>query len=117
MFSIITMASSTTSPVARTIPSRVRILMENPKIYMIKKVPIKEMGMAMTGMRVVLQFLKNRKMMMTTRVKAIITVSCTSVMAFRMGRVSSKAYPTLISGGSSLLICSTRWYISSAIAM
>src|ERR1700744_828447 len=51
-FSITTMASSTTSPVASVMPNMVNELIENPKILMKAKVPINETGMVMAGMMV-----------------------------------------------------------------
>ena len=60
------MASSTTRPVARTMASRVRMLMENPAMYMMKKAPISDIGIAMTGIRVVRQFRRKMKMTRTT---------------------------------------------------
>ncbi len=49
MFSITTIASSTTIPVASTIPKRVRVLMEKLKSLTKAKVPISETGMVMVG--------------------------------------------------------------------
>ncbi len=64
------MASSTTKPMANTIPRSVSTLMEKSARYMTKNAPMSEMGMASTGIMVVRQSRKNRKMMSTTRPKA-----------------------------------------------
>jgi hypothetical protein len=77
-----TIASSTTNPIANTIANRVRILIENPKIYIIKNVPIREMGIATMGINVVLTFLRNRKITSTTKQNASAMVVRTSLMAF-----------------------------------
>src|SRR5258708_26708455 len=49
-FSTTTIASSTTIPIARTRPNSDRLLSENPKIAMKKKVPISDTGIATIGM-------------------------------------------------------------------
>ena len=54
-FSTTTIASSTTRPIASTMPSRLSMLSEKPKTYMIASVAISETGMAMVGMIVVRQ--------------------------------------------------------------
>src|SRR5207244_5346736 len=45
------MASSTTIPIARTMPKSERLLIENPKPFIAANVPISETGIAMRGMR------------------------------------------------------------------
>ena len=47
MFSITTIASSTTSPVASVIPNSVRVLIEKPSNFTKAKVPMSETGVAM----------------------------------------------------------------------
>ncbi len=64
-FSTTTMASSTTMPMARMRPRRVSMLSEKPKMSMAPKVPMSEMGTAMTGMSVARQFWSERN---TTRI-------------------------------------------------
>ena len=49
MFSITTMASSTTRPVASVIPNSVSVLIEKPKALTKAKVPISETGMVIAG--------------------------------------------------------------------
>src|ERR1700677_3965460 len=61
-FSITTMASSTTRPVASVMPNMVNELMEKSKILMNANVPIRETGMVMAGMIVARQSSKKRKM-------------------------------------------------------
>ena len=54
-FSVTTMASSTTIPIARTIPNNDNVLMLNPKSPMTANVPMSETGMVAAGIRVALQ--------------------------------------------------------------
>ena len=51
-FSTTKMASSTTIPMARIRPKRVRVLMENPASIIAAKVPMRETGIATAGIRV-----------------------------------------------------------------
>ncbi|MNC58629.1 hypothetical protein D3C75_1083690 [compost metagenome] len=52
MFSITTMASSTTNPVAMVNAISVRLLIEKPRKYMAAKVPINDSGTATLGIMV-----------------------------------------------------------------
>ncbi len=108
MFSITTMASSTTRPIASTMPSIVSTLMENPAMYMMKNDPMSEIGITTTGMSVVRQSRRNMKMIITTRMKAVITVSCTSAIDCRMYLVMSNPMASLMSGGRSAWMVSKR---------
>ena len=64
-FSTTTMASSTTIPMARISPSSVIMLSEKPNASITPKVPISDMGTAITGISVARQFCSDRK---TTRI-------------------------------------------------
>ena len=66
MFSITTMASSTTIPVARIMANRVRVLIEKPVTLMNAKVPRSETGMVSAGMRALRQPWRNTKITSTT---------------------------------------------------
>ena len=70
MFSIMTMASSTTKPVAMVRAIRVRLLMEKPARYMTPKVPTSESGTARLGMMVADSLRRNRKITITTSATA-----------------------------------------------
>ena len=70
MFSVITMASSTTSPTESTTARIDSTLIENPATYIRKNVPMSETGITMHGMSVTRQLRRKRKMMMMTRMKA-----------------------------------------------
>ena len=84
IFSVTTMPSSTTSPVASTMASSVKILMENPEKYIIKKVATSEIGMSISGRIAINQSLKKKKITSTTSVKEIINVSSTSLSDLRI---------------------------------
>ena len=57
-FSITTIASSTTSPVASVIPNNVSVLIENPSALTKMNVPIRDTGIAIAGMKVLRQSCK-----------------------------------------------------------
>ena len=81
IFSVTTIPSSTTNPVANTIASRVNTLIENPAKYMIKKVAIKEIGISIKGRMAINQFLKKKKITNTTNANEMTMVSFTSESA------------------------------------
>ena len=91
MFSITTIASSTTIPVASTIPKRVRVLIEKPNSLTKAKVPMSDTGMVMAGMSVLRQFWRNRNITRMTRTMASTSVSSTSLIDSRTTPTLSKA--------------------------
>ena len=101
-FSITTMASSTTSPVASVMPNRVSELMEKPNILMKAKVPISETGMVTAGMMVARQSSKKRKMTVMTMKTAKTSVTSTSRMESPTTVVESKAMAYCRPGGKFL---------------
>ena len=98
-FSITTMASSTTRPVASVMPKRVRVLIENPMSLTKKKVPTRETGIVTAGIRVLRQSWRNRNMVRTTKTMAMRSVSTTSQMDSLTTVVVSKAIPYRSPGG------------------
>jgi hypothetical protein len=66
MFSSITIASSTTRPIASTSASRVSVLMLKPRKYIIAKAPIRLTGMVTSGMIVARIERRKKKMIRTT---------------------------------------------------
>src|SRR5580698_714556 len=98
-FSITTIASSTTSPVASVMPKSVSELIENPKILMNANVPINDTGIVMAGITVARQSSKNRKMTMITMMIASLSVEITSVTESPITVVVSNATTYLIPGG------------------
>src|SRR4051794_25915598 len=78
IFSVTTIPSSTTKPVPSTIPSNVKMLMENPARYMIKNVATSEIGISIKGRSAISQLRKNINITSTTNPNAIPSVSSTS---------------------------------------
>ena len=98
IFSVTTIPSSTTNPVANTIASRVNTLIENPAKYMIKKVAIKEIGISIKGRMAINQFLKKKKITNTTNANEMTMVSFTSE--------SARLTLMVLSIGAGSLMCS-----------
>ena len=74
------MASSTTMPIASTMPKSVSVLMENPQAYMPAKVPISDTGTVSIGISVARQLCRNRYTTRNTSTMAsarVFTTSCT----------------------------------------
>ena len=66
MFSSITIASSTTSPIASTIASSVSVLIVNPNRYMSPNAPTSDTGIVTIGITVARRLRRNRKITSTT---------------------------------------------------
>src|SRR6201996_2155590 len=98
-FSMTTIASSTTSPVASVMPNIVSELMEKPNILINAKVPTSETGMVMAGMIVARQSSRNRKMTMMTMMIASRRVRTTSRIESPTTVVVSKGITYWRSGG------------------
>ena len=60
VFSKTTIASSTTSPTARTKPNKISKFIENPKIFININTPINDTGIAANGINAALAVPKNR---------------------------------------------------------
>ena len=89
IFSVTTIPSSTTKPVANTMANKVNTLIEKPAKYIIKNVAIKEIGISINGRMAINQFLKKKKITNTTNTKEITIVSFTSAKARRIFKVLS----------------------------
>src|SRR6185369_5587570 len=101
-FSITTIASSTTRPVARGIPNSVSELIENPKTLLNANVPIRDTGMVTAGIIVARQSNKNIKITIMTMMTASSSVVMTSFTESPTTVVVSKAITYLIPGGNDL---------------
>src|SRR5438552_696464 len=101
-FSMTTIASSTTRPVASVIPNSVSELIEKPNILMNANVPIRETGIVTAGMMVARQSNKNRKITMMTMRTASSRVVMTSFTESPTTVVVSKAITYFIPGGKDL---------------
>ena len=84
------MASSTTSPTDNTTASIESTLIEKPAKYIRKNVPMSDTGITIQGISVTRKFLRNRKMIITTKINASYTVFFTSLIEARIKRVLSK---------------------------
>ena len=88
-FSTTTMASSTTSPMASTMPSRLSMLSEKPSASITASVATSDTGIAMVGMMVVRQLCRNTNTTATTSTNASSRVITTSCMEAETKRVVS----------------------------
>src|SRR6185312_4443012 len=98
-FSITTMASSTTNPVARVMPNSVSVLIENPSALTKMKVPTRETGIVTAGITVERQSCRNRKMTKMTSRMASTSVLITSLIESATTSVVSKATLNFRPGG------------------
>ncbi len=105
MFSTTTIASSTTMPMASTMPNSVSVLIEKPNSLTKAKVPISDTGMVRAGMMVLRQFCRNRNITSTTSSNASPRVFNTSVIDSRTTVTWSNASRHSSPGGKS---CSIR---------
>ena len=85
-----TIASSTTSPMARTSAKRESVLIEKPRKGKNANVPTSDTGTAMSGMSVARQFWRNRKTTTITRSVATTMVMTISLMPSVTGSVVSR---------------------------
>src|SRR3981081_554038 len=99
MFSIITMASSTTNPVEIVSAIKERLFRLKPTRYMIPKVPIRESGKATLAITVAQARRKKRKITRLTSATGGISVNCTSRTEARIVSVRSVRIETCTVGG------------------
>ncbi len=91
VFSMTTMASSTTIPMARIMPNRVSMLTEKPTASMPIMAPRMETGTASVGMMVSRMLCRNRNTTITTSTTASKKVCTTSSMDAATNLVVSSA--------------------------
>src|SRR3984893_11131251 len=101
-FSMTTIASSTTKPVASVMPNSVNVLIENPKALMKMNVPTSDTGMVIAGINVLRQSCKNKKITAITSAMACSNVISTSRMDSLTTLVVSKAIAYFSPGGKFL---------------
>ena len=99
MFSIMTMASSTTKPVAMVSAISDRLFRLKPRRTIAPKVPTSERGTATAGIRVAGTVRRKRKMTSTTSATVSTSVNCTSVTEARMVSVRSLRMEICTEGG------------------
>ena len=99
MFSITTMASSTTKPVEMVSAISERLSMLKPNRYMTAKVPMSEAGTATVGMSVARQLRRKMKTTRITRTTERMSVRSTSLTDARMVVVRSTTIVVLMPCG------------------
>ena len=102
MFSIITMASSTTKPVAMVSAINERLLRLKPARYIAPKVPTSESGTARLGMIVAGRLRRKRRITSTTNPTASPSSNSTSRTEARMVVVRSVSTVTSTAAGKAL---------------
>ena len=90
-FSITTIASSTTIPIANTSPNRVSVLIENPNTNIPANAPITDTGTAKHGISVARQSFKNKYTTKNTKIMASANVCNTSLIEADTNSVVSYA--------------------------
>ncbi len=117
MFSIITMASSTTKPVEMVSAISVRLLIEKPARYITPKVPTSESGTATLGISVAVLLRRKTKITATTRTMASISSACMSCTDARIVTVRSVSTCTSSEAGSVSLSCGSRAWMRSTVSI
>ncbi len=112
-----TIASSTTKPVAIVRAIRVRLLRLNPHRYIIPKVPTRDNGTAMLGMTVAEKVRRNKNITMTTSAIASSISNSTSSTEERIVVVRSVRILTCTAAGSELCSCGNSFLIRSTTSI
>src|SRR3984885_6805032 len=99
MFSITTMASSTTKPVEIVSAISDKLSSVYPHIYITPNVPTSDRGTAILGMAVAQMLRRKKKTTRITRTMERTSVSCTSFTEARIVTERSCAMAILIDGG------------------
>ena len=99
MFSIITIASSTTNPVAMVRAISERLSRLKPTSFMMPNVPTSVSGKATLGMTVAQSLRRKTKITMTTSTTASTSVNCTSRTEARIVSVRSVRTEIFTEGG------------------
>ncbi len=115
MFSIITIASSTTKPVATVSAISDRLSSDMPVNAITPKVPSNDSGTATDGMMVAHSRRRNTKITPITRNTVRIRVNCTSCTEARMVMVRSANTSRCTSAGSTLRNCGSTARICSTV--
>ena len=106
-FSITTIASSTTMPIASTMPNSDSWLIENPTAHMPRKPPISATGITSVAIIVARKFCRNSSMTRNTSTTASARVLTTSSIEMRTNCVVSYGTVQLTPGGNVVLSSSS----------
>ena len=117
MFSIITIASSTTKPVAMVNDINVKLLIENPHKYITPKVPTSESGTTTPGMIVAADVRRNTKITSTTRAIANNSSNWTSLTEALIVSVRSVITSKSNESGKDARSCGRRFFTLSEVSI
>src|ERR1700689_3063577 len=117
MFSIITMASSTTKPVEMVKAMSVRLLRLKLSKYITPKVPTRDKGTATLGMTVAATVRRNRKITITTNAMVSINSNSTSLTEARMVVVRLVKTTTSTDAGNEARSCGNNLVMRSTTAI
>src|SRR5213592_5195567 len=117
MFSIMTMASSTTKPVEIVNAIKVRLFRLNPSRYITPKVPTSDKGTATLGMMLAERVRKKRKITITTRATVSINSNCTSLTEARIVVVLSVSTDTCTEEGKDAVSWGSNVFTRSTTVM
>ena len=117
MFSIMTIASSTTKPVAIVIAISDRLLRLKPARYMTASVPTRDSGTERLGMIVAAVLRRKTKITSTTSTTASTSSNSTSATEARIVVVRSVRTSTSTAAGSAARNCGSRALIRSTTSM
>src|SRR3954452_3725056 len=112
-----TIASSTTKPVAMVSAINVRLLILKPARYMTPNVPTSDNGTATLGINVAATLRRNKKITMTTSATASMSSNCTSLTEARIVVVRSVSRTASTEPGSEALSCGNNFLIRSTTSM
>src|SRR5216684_1807569 len=105
MFSIMTMASSTTKPVEMVKAIKERLSRLYPSRYITPKVPTSDKGTAILGIKVADRLRRKRKITITTSATVSISANCTSLTEARIVVVRSVRIETCTEEGKEFVSC------------
>ena len=117
MFSIMTIASSTTKPVEIVNAISVRLFRLYPSMYITPNVPTSESGTAMLGIIVAERLRRKRKIIITTSATVSTNSNCTSATEARIVLVRSVSTLTCTSLGSVAVSCGSNDLVPSTTEM
>src|SRR5271167_40885 len=117
MFSIMTIASSTTNPVAIVNAINERLLRLNPARYMNANVPTSDSGTDRLGIRVADGLRRNRKITTMTSTTASPSSNSTSATEARIVVVRSVTISTLTAAGNTAVSSGNNFSMLSTTAM
>ena len=112
-----TIASSTTMPIASTMPNRVSVLIVKPTSVNTANVPTSETGTASIGISVARQLCRNRNTTISTSTSASKNVCTTSSSEALTKIVLSSTTSYFMSAGKLLARLFRRWSIRPAVSM